>query len=366
MLRWHRPLMLATGIMTLLAVALIVTFAVDQRTLDGMPLWAKPLKFAISVAVYSFTWAWLLSLQREERRWGRWAGTVLAVAGVTEVAVIVFQAARGHRSHFNASSPLDAALFGAMGLMIMALMLANLVAAVAVLLDRQADRPTTWGVRIGLVISSLGLASGGLMLGPRPGQSVAGGVIGAHTVGLPDGGPGLPLLGWSTAGGDLRVGHFVGMHALQLLPLLPLALTALSRRLPVLAPESVRLGLTLTAGGMYAGVFALTVWQALRGQPLIHPDGVTLAAAGALLLAGLAGAALALRGGSPAPGAPAGEAPSTYATGADAGTGMTGAGASGTGMTGVGVSGAGASGAGMTSVGVSGVNGPGATVGAAR
>jgi hypothetical protein len=285
--------------MALLALALAVPLAVDERTLDGMPLWAKPMKFALSVGLYSFTWAWLLSLQRRGRRWGNWAGTVLAVAGVAEVALIVLQAARERQSHFNIATPLDSVIFAVMGMTIMGLMLANIVAAVAVLLDRQADRPTTWGVRLGLVISTLGLAIGGLMLGPRPGQDVAGGVIGAHTVGLPDGGPGLPLLGWSTVGGDLRVPHFVGMHALQLLPLLPLALTALSRRLPhrlpLLAHEQVRLRLTLTAGGLYGGVFALTTWQALRGQPLIAPDGLTLAAAGALLLAALAAAVASTR-----------------------------------------------------------------------
>ncbi len=295
MLRWHRPLMLAAGAMALLAVALIVSLAVDDRTLDGMPLWAKPLKFALSIGLYSFTWAWLLSLLRRDRRWARWAGTVLAVTGVAEVAVIVFQAARVRRSHFNVSTPLDATLFSVMGMMILALMVANIVAAVAVLLERQADRPTTWGVRLGLVISTLGLATGGLMTGPRPGQSAAGGIIGAHTVGLPDGGPGLPLLGWSTVGGDLRAPHFIGMHALQLLSLLPLALTALSRRLPVLSHEPVRLRLTLTAGGLYAGVFALSTWQALRGQPLVRPDGVTLAAASALLLAALIAAAASIR-----------------------------------------------------------------------
>ncbi|GAA3196642.1 hypothetical protein [Nonomuraea roseoviolacea] len=299
MSRWHRPLMVSTGLMSALAVVTAVALVLDDRTLDGMPVWAKPLKFAMSVAVYSFTWAWLLSLQRRERRWGRIAGTVLAVAGVAEVAVITFQAARAHRSHFNAATPFDAVLFGVMGMMIIGLMVANVVAAVAVLLDRQADGPSTWAVRFGLAISTLGLASGGLMLGPRPGQSVDGGVIGAHTVAAADGGPGLPLLGWSTVAGDLRVPHFVGMHALQLLPLLPLALAALSRRFPALAPVRVRQGLTVTAGVVYAGVFGLVLWQAERGQSLVHPDGLTLAAAGILAVLALGGVAWSFRARAP-------------------------------------------------------------------
>jgi pterin-4a-carbinolamine dehydratase len=295
MIRWHRPLMLFAGAMALLTVATAAAWLVDDRLVMGAPVWAKPLKFAISFTLYALTWAWLLSLRQRARRWAHRAGTALVVAGSVEVALITFQAARGRRSHFNLATELDALIFVVMGVTIVALFAANVVAAAAVLLDRQADRPAAWTVRLGLAISTAGLALGGLMLGPRPDQDRARGIIGAHTIASPDGGPGLPLLGWSTVGGDLRAPHFIGMHALQLLPLLGFALAALARRLPALRPEVVRTRLILVAGGMYAGVLAITVWQALRGQPVIHPDAATLGALAALLAAGLAGALVSLR-----------------------------------------------------------------------
>ncbi|CAM5321835.1 hypothetical protein SALBM135S_07090 [Streptomyces alboniger] len=120
-------------------------------------------------------------------------------------------------------------------------------------------------------------------------------MVGAHSVGVADGGPAMPLTGWSTTGGDLRIPHFFGMHALQLLPLLVMTLMALAPRFARLADARTRLRLVLVGSATYAAVFALLTWQALRGQPLVRPDAVTLTAAGLIALAAAAGTGAALR-----------------------------------------------------------------------
>lgn len=94
--------------------------------------------------------------------------------------------------------------------------------------------------------------------------------------------PGLPLLGWSTIGGDLRIPHFVGMHGLQIILLLGLALTGLRHRLPALGSERTRTQLITISSISYLAVTGLLTWQALRGQSIIHPDALTIAVTAAL------------------------------------------------------------------------------------
>jgi len=122
-----------------------------------------------------------------------------------------------------------------------------------------------------------------------PGGGVAQ-LAGAHAVGVPDDGLGLPVLGWSTGGGDLRVGHFVALHGLQALPL---AAWLLARRRGLTEGHRERL-LAVTAAG-YLGLVALVTWQALRGQPLLAPDAATAAAAAVLVVGVAAAAASVLR-----------------------------------------------------------------------
>ena len=140
----------------------------------------------------------------------------------------LLQVLRHTTSHFNLATPCDGAVFSSMGAFIMALTVANFVLAVVLGFQRLPDSVVAWGIRWGVIISLAGMASGVLMttanLPPsslaaaKAGQPVT--IAGAHSVGVDDGGPGLPFLGWSTTGGDLRVGHFVGLHGLQVLPFL--------------------------------------------------------------------------------------------------------------------------------------------------
>jgi hypothetical protein len=98
-------------------------------------------------------------------------------------------------------------------------------------------------------------------------------VAGAHAVGVPDDGPGRPFLGWSTTGGDLRVPHFVGMHALQVLPLLAFGLEALARRVRALTNAGTRFRVVAAVSGGYAVLLVLLTLQALAGIPVTEPMG---------------------------------------------------------------------------------------------
>jgi hypothetical protein len=297
--RAHRPLFVLAVAMAVTAGVAVIGLFIDGRMITGLPLWDKPLKFAISVGIYALTFGWLFGQLRRGRRTAWWAGTVAAVFLGIEMVIIAGQALRFTTSHFNKSTPFDAALWSVMGSSIAVVWVATLVIAVVLFANPGPDPARNLAIRAGTVISLIGMLLGFLMTIPSTAQIQSkDGIVGAHTVGSADGGPGLPLLGWSTVGGDLRIPHFVGMHALQLLPLLLIALEALSRRFVTLRDDAVRARLIGLAALGYAGLVAVVTWQALRGQSIVHPDGLTLLAlAGVVLLVALPGASV-LRAGS--------------------------------------------------------------------
>lgn len=190
-------------------VAAAVGLLTDTRTILGINPWIKPMKFLSSIAIFLWTMAWLMheADPRYRRRLSiiRWT---FIIAMVGEIVLISLQSWRGTTSHFNVRTPLDAAIFSAMGNMIVA----NTVAAAAMLTTlrpvEQVRAGYQRGVRLGLLIFVAGSLQGFLMVANM-----------AHTVPGPDGGPGLPFVNWSTNMGDLRMAHFLGLHSLQVLPL---------------------------------------------------------------------------------------------------------------------------------------------------
>ena len=265
--RASRPLT-ATGVLMLAALAAsLAAMAVDPTQLLGAPRWLKPAKFAISSAFYVFTLAWIFTWLPERRRLTAIVGWISAVVIAIEVGIIDLQAARGVTSHYNVGTALDAALFGTMGIGILIAWFAAIVLTVSLFRHRFADEALGWALRLGLLLTVIGQATGGFMTMPTQAQLAAAKtqritVAGAHTVGAPDGGPGLPITGWSREHGDIRVAHFVGMHAVQVLPAIALLLAPFASAIP-------RRRAVLLAAAVYAAVFTLLLVQALNGHPLV-------------------------------------------------------------------------------------------------
>lgn len=281
----NRPLTVLIIAMAVMLPVALVGLAADPRMITDAPAWLKPFKFIMSFGIYSVTLLWLLTFVTG-RRLRRIAGVIsalTAIASVIEVGLIAAQAARGVTSHFNFATPLDGTLFQIMGVSVVVIAAMNMITLIVLAVQKMSQRALAWSARLGLLISFVGMLSAALMLQPTAEQlrqAQVGNVqaMGAHSVGVADGGPGLPIVGWSTVGGDLRVAHFVGMHAMQLVPL---AGWLISRRRRISEKRQVLL-VVVTATAYLALVITLA-WQAMRGQSVVAPDVATLAIEVAIL-----------------------------------------------------------------------------------
>jgi hypothetical protein len=292
--RTSRPLTAVAIVMLATLVPFVVGLLVDPRLITGAPAWLKPAKFAVSTAIYSLTLAWVFRALPAWPRMRAMVGWTTALVFTIEVAIIGAQAWRGTTSHFNVSTLLDGVLFGVMGMLIIVQTIASVAVAVALWRERGfADQAMGWAMRIGMTLTIVGAATGGMMTRPTAAQIEQARtthvmtISGAHTVGAPDGDPGLPGTGWSREHGDLRVPHFVGLHALQLLPLFVLAL----RRRDSSDHAGVRA--VVVAGSAYAALFATLLVQALRGQSILQPDALTLSMLAGVVAIGAAAWAIA-------------------------------------------------------------------------
>ncbi|SMD09179.1 hypothetical protein [Rhizobium sp. RU36D] len=254
-------LVLAIGLQLGLMLPSLIAVFIDERTLNGISMWSKPLKFQTSLIVLLGTLVWLLPLidpLARAARGLRLAALIAALTAAGEILYITIQAARGRASHFNADTAFEATAYSVMGAGATLLVLSSMVFGLYLLARPAADARAGlrlgggWGLIIGSIltlITAFVLGSGAI---DGPGHWV-GGI--KTDIG------GLPLFGWSRSGGDLRVPHFFATHIMQALPLLGLLLDRF-------APRLVKPGLIVGALASIA-VVAATFLQAVSGQPFL-------------------------------------------------------------------------------------------------
>ena len=234
------------GLLCLVVSVIFITLTKYSNTqVYNVNAWYKPFKFAFSTFLFAWAMAWYCYyLPNFNIRWFNWS--VIILLGF-EIFYIALQASKGQLSHYNFSTPLYSALFSLMSLAATAV---TLYTAYIGLLFFKYDFPNLsnhylWAIRFGIIIFVI-FSFEGFAMGSRL----------SHSVGALNDNSNWFIVGWSKTFGDLRVSHFIGMHALQILPILSYY---------VLKNTKLTIGLSI----VYGLLALLTLIQALQGRPLI-------------------------------------------------------------------------------------------------
>lgn len=192
------------------AVVFLLLTRLTSVQVMGVNAWYKPFKFALSTTLYAWAMAWFCYYLAPAFNVKPFNWAVVILLG-WEIAYIALQAGRGQLSHYNLSSPVYSALYSLMALAATAVTLYTAYVGVLFFSRSFSDLPDyyVWSIRIGIVLFVI-FSLEGFVMGSRM----------THTIGGPDGGTGLPVVNWSRQYGDPRIAHFIGMHALQVLPVL--------------------------------------------------------------------------------------------------------------------------------------------------
>jgi hypothetical protein len=228
------------------ALACLLLIQTTTTEVLGINAFVKPLKFFLSTVAVTWSMAWYMSYLNQPIPVKIYCWVLILMLSF-EVFYITLRAAQGQLSHFNISSAFNGTMFSLMGLAISIFTLWTAYIGYLFFVNDFPDLPLSyvWGIRLGILFFVVFAFEGGMM-----------GAKLSHTIGAPDGGVGLPLTNWSVRAGDLRIAHFIGMHALQLLPLLSYFFV-----------RNVKVVMVISF--VYFVITSLVFIQALLGKPLI-------------------------------------------------------------------------------------------------
>ncbi|MEU1178686.1 hypothetical protein ABZ464_13740 [Streptomyces sp. NPDC005820] len=241
---------------------------VDFAPWWGPVSWRKPVVFGVSFGLMAWAVVWILR-QLAARWWIRAGAGLVVLTSVAEAVLITAQRWRGTASHFNQATDTDAAVWSAIGTLVLLLVLGVVVLCVAALV-RFEGRPAS---RVAVLVGLAGVLAAGAI-----GQKMA--AIGEQVFDDTGHVPYEILFG---AAGSAKLAHAVGLHGLQLLAVL--AILCEAGRLGDRAAGAV----TGVAALGFAAAFAAITVTAYDGRAPLHPS----AAMGVTLVAGLLAAAAA-------------------------------------------------------------------------
>ncbi len=246
----QRALMIAGAVSLVCFVISAFLLPFDSTEILGINRWIKPMKFFVSITIFVWTVAIYLNFLNGYKKSARVISWGMILIFLIEMIIVVGQAIRGTTSHFNVKNSFDGMLFAVMGL---AIFLNTILAAYLLYLYFKAEidlpQSIVWGMRLGLILFLASSFEGAYMSAHL-----------SHAVGVADGGAGLPVVNWSTKGGDLRVAHFFGMHAFQAVPFFAYTLEKYKVKLATVG--------TFVFAIIYFAVFTAVFVQALLGKPL--------------------------------------------------------------------------------------------------
>jgi hypothetical protein len=245
-LKFRNETLFYYGLLCLILSAIFILLTKYTNTqVFNVNAWYKPFKFAFSTFLFVWAMAWYCYyLPNFNIKLFNW--TVIILLGF-EIFYIAFQANKGQLSHYNLSTPVYATLYS---LMAIAATLVTLYTAYVGILFFKYDFTSLpnyylWSIRLGIFIFVVFSFEGFAM-----GSSLN------HSVGALNDNSNWFILGWSKTVGDLRVSHFIGMHALQVLPILSYFVFKNTK-------------ITIVLSIVYALLAMITLIQALKGRPLL-------------------------------------------------------------------------------------------------
>jgi hypothetical protein len=229
----------------ILALVFLILTKVTTTQVYNVNAFYKPFKFAFSTFLFSWSMAWYCHYLADFNvSLFNWSVIILLSF---EIIYIALQASKGQLSHYNISTPLYASLYS---LMALAATLVTLYTAYVGILFFKNTFPQLpvyylWSIRLAIIIFVI-FSLEGFAMGSRLN----------HSVGALNDNSNWWILGWSKTAGDLRVSHFIGMHALQVLPFLSFYL---------LKNTKWTIGLSI----LYGLLALATLVQALKGKSLL-------------------------------------------------------------------------------------------------